>query len=491
MKTLLIALALLLPAAAGAASLEDQYLASRDGYFAKFKTDGEISDAVRKQETLAEADLVKSLRKIIGPEAAKGLPGKGTLNLDGLYQGDEGTDMLDGLRYGSADEKLSIVVSNDVLLKAWLAAHAKEDSFPESVEEALKAETFYTHAISADLAVSRYAEIPVVKPAEGEFAYAMLGLRSQDNSPSTPDEIFIAAVAGNRVYVARAPAGAKIAAMPACDALYKDYMARSNAAYEKYTASGLKDQAQFDQSTKLRDDGDVAFRKCFAEKAPGLGSYAALVQRVQALVDRLPLKYARWGRFRSLLRHSSQPTARHSHRLGPQAAPAFALAWLRHLEPWLQHGLPPRTRNTASGRPAIAPPNPSVMLTGKHLASALRRIRQKALPFGRILRQLGVGNARLADQGTIPAQAEHHRQFRSVGGLQGSEASPEMAEKLLQRVGGTRLAAGRRQGAQDKPKNHRGSKKVPKGALHGCPRSIPRGSEPSRHHHNSRFPMVK
>ena len=288
MKSLLIALTLLLPASAGAGSLEDQYLASRDGYFAKFKTDGEISDAVRKQETLAEVDLVKSLRKIIGPDAAKGLPGKGTLNLDGLYQGDQGTDMLDGLRYASANEKLSVVVSNDVLLKAWIAAHAKEDSFSDSVEEALKAETFYTHAISADAAVSRYAELPVVKPAKATFVYAMLGLRSQDNTPSTPDEIFIAAVAGNRVYVARAPAAAKIAAMPACDAIWKDYLARSTAAFEKNAGTEQTDQAE--DGGKLRDEGDVAYRKCFSEKAKDLAFYAPVVKQAQEVVDRLPLK---------------------------------------------------------------------------------------------------------------------------------------------------------------------------------------------------------
>src|SRR5579871_880808 len=101
-----LAVLILIPVACVAASLEDEYIAARDRYIAAFTatdTPGTDVDARNKQHHLAMGDLEKQLRAIIGLPDIKGFAGDGKINLDTLYQGDEGFGMLDGLAYSSTD----------------------------------------------------------------------------------------------------------------------------------------------------------------------------------------------------------------------------------------------------------------------------------------------------------------------------------------------------------------------------------------------------
>lgn len=109
---------------------------------------------------------------------------------------------------------MHVLVTNGSLLDHWLRAHKDSQSgleaVPGQVEAALNSDAFYTHALETDAAFSKNATLPITKPAQATFAVALLGARSQDIRPLTPDEIVIAVVEAERVFVFNAPADAMI-----------------------------------------------------------------------------------------------------------------------------------------------------------------------------------------------------------------------------------------------------------------------------------------
>jgi hypothetical protein len=159
---------------------------------------------------------------------------------------------------------------------------------PQDVEAALKSEAFYTQALNTDAAISKYAELPLPKPAQAKFAFAMLAARSQDIGPHTPDEIIVSVVKDGRMFVVTAPANAKVDPVPACERIWRDASRNAAKAHEAYVASGMKDDKLFEQSTRIEEEGDAAFRRCFAQQAKGRNFVTALTRQAQDLVDRLP-----------------------------------------------------------------------------------------------------------------------------------------------------------------------------------------------------------
>ena len=298
MKSVLIALMVLIPVAAGAASLEESYFASRDGYIDKVKPteiNVDVDECVLKQEELARADLERQLQRIIGPSDIKGFSAEGKSNLDTLFNGDLGFGLLDGLVYSTPDDKAHIVVTTDALLDHWLREHKDwwgptVANVPQEVDAALKSEAFYTQALKTDSAISKYAELPVARPASAKLAFAMLVARAQDLGPRTPDELIVSVVRGGRVFVVSAPANAKIDAMPACEQIWQEAVRKSSEAQDAYAASEPKDEKLSEQATRLEEEGDAAFHRCFAQRAKGQGYLAALTRRAQALVDLLPAR---------------------------------------------------------------------------------------------------------------------------------------------------------------------------------------------------------
>ena len=67
MRFVLAVLIALIPAVAPAASLEETYYASRAAYIKKFQKPAAFDDARSKEHDLALADLLKQLRRIVGP----------------------------------------------------------------------------------------------------------------------------------------------------------------------------------------------------------------------------------------------------------------------------------------------------------------------------------------------------------------------------------------------------------------------------------------
>ena len=291
MKTLvalILSILLALTAAASAASPEQAYLAARDAYIKAFSR-GETDPDIDKH-TRALADLETQLRKIVGPTTLPGFPAEGKIHLDTLSSGDEGFGLLDGLAYAiplddkGIDEKVSVVVTTRSLFETWLRAHKT------SVQAAPRSDDFYREALSTDSAVITFAQLPVAKPSWAGTAFAVLAIRTQDLVGSTPDEMEIVVVGAARAYAVTAKLEAAVGPIAACEKPRQQLKAQAQAAWAAYERSGKKNETLSDKATKLEEQSDPAYVKCFATHAHGETGFAAAVQQGQALIDLLPAK---------------------------------------------------------------------------------------------------------------------------------------------------------------------------------------------------------
>ena len=249
-------------------SLEDEYLKARNGYVARFDPGEKEVDYKKVEAPLkrAYADLQGKLRKIVGKPDIKGATGEGKLNAFSLMKGDQEFGALDALVF-KLDAKTQAYVTTSGLLAAWLKEHKDwwdkgTPNVPQDASGALKFDGFYTQAISSDAAVVTFADLAIKSPEGADFARAILDRRQQDDGPGAPDEIIVSLVRNGRVAIVTAPATPKPPVIAACEKVWTDYLKKSDAAQERYQASGLKDEAASKEGETLRSDGDKAFRAC-------------------------------------------------------------------------------------------------------------------------------------------------------------------------------------------------------------------------------------
>jgi hypothetical protein len=292
MKILCIALLVLFPSAAGAASLEQSYLAARDAQARKVaaaqKKMGADSNRVDKIQEQALAGLEKQLKQIIGmPElSVPGVKSAAKINIESLTENEQGFEMLDGLVYASEDYKTQVVVTTEGLLKAWMRRARKPNDSKKSHDpakdpaKAIASEEFYTQAVSSDATLSKYAELPIKKPAAASAAYAMFAGWAQDVGPWEPDELVMSVIQGGKLYVVRIPASTKLGPFPACKVIWDKAESKANEAF--------KQKSKVLDGSKIQEEGAAAFRRCFAEQAPKEKGFADLVRQAQTIVDGLP-----------------------------------------------------------------------------------------------------------------------------------------------------------------------------------------------------------
>jgi hypothetical protein len=284
-----VAAALILTAAA-AATPEESYIAARDTAIAKVRAaekaqkpgpaDGDDAQ-VLALDNRALAELERQMRAIVGPVAIKGFDENSAINLATLIEGDEGFGLLDGMVYGGIDAKTRVIVTTDGLFKRWLNEHKEwwgKDSpaMPQEPNAAVRDDDFYTQAVLTDAAILQFAELPISKPPEAAFAFAMLASRTQSDIPAKADEIFIALAQGGRVFVAYTREFRAVGPIPSCQAIRDDLAKQAAAAADQNRSEALS----------ARSDAD--FLKCFAEKASQQPGFAAAAKAAQALIERLP-----------------------------------------------------------------------------------------------------------------------------------------------------------------------------------------------------------
>ena len=278
---------------ARADALEDEYVKTRNGYIARFDPGEKEADFKKLEGPLkrASADLQARLRKIVGKPEIKGATGEGKLNEMSLMKGDIEFGALDALVF-NLDGKSRAYVTTSGLLGAWLKEHKDWydkgiPNVPQDAAGALRFDGFYSQAISSDAAVTKFAELDIKPPEGTSFARAMLDRRQQDDGPGAPDEIIVSAVRGDRVYILTTPATPKPPVIAACEQVWKDFEKRSTEAYDKGRSGAMKDEEATKLGETLRNDGDKAFRACYAEKIKAMPVYAKLAERAQGLVDKV------------------------------------------------------------------------------------------------------------------------------------------------------------------------------------------------------------
>ena len=272
-------------------SSEDRYIAARDAAITKISKlydDGKADDAA-KAEKAVRSDLLAQMKAILVEPDRKGF-GQAKLNLDAFSSGDQGFGMLDGLRFdaligengekaGGTDDRYVqprayIIATSQSMFEHWLRGHKdwwgkQTRNVPQQIGAALKDESFYTQAISTDAAVVKFNELPIARPASATFVFAMLGGRTQDDAPNAADEVFVSALANGKLYVVYGSIRSKVQ-VPACLAIKADYNKKAETANDK--------------AGDRRQQGDDAYKRCFAQRAPQQPSFAEATKRAQALL---------------------------------------------------------------------------------------------------------------------------------------------------------------------------------------------------------------
>lgn len=270
------------------ALLEDRYIAARDAAIEKISQlydAGKSDDSAQKAEEAARSELQAEMSSILA-EPNRGGFAQAKLNLDTFYKGDQGFGMLDGLRFDAetgktgakaggngadgkyVEPRAHVIVTTERLFAHWLRAHKDwwgkgVKNVPQQIGSALRAESFYTQAISTDAAVISFNALPIARPANATFVYGFLAGRTQSEIPDAADEVFVSAQANGKVYVAYGSIEPAVR-IPACTALRAGYDPQSEA---------------------LRQQGEDAFRRCFTERAPRQTSFANAIKQAQALLE--------------------------------------------------------------------------------------------------------------------------------------------------------------------------------------------------------------
>jgi hypothetical protein len=287
-------------------SPEDRYIAARDAAIAKVSkmyADKKADEAFKVAESM-RAELLAKLAPIIAESSRRGF-GPAKLNLDALSEGDMGFGLLDGLRFdselGDNDEragkngrdgnyvypKSHIIVTTQTLFERWLRGHKdwwgkKTKNVPQQMSAALKDESFYTQAIPTDAAVVKFNTLPIAEPAAATLTFAVLAARTQDAVPMAADEVFVAALANGKLYVAYGSIRPKVV-VPACVAIKNGYDKKAEKAADDLQSNRI-DKKAYDKLGDLRQQGEDAYKKCFTQRAPQQPAFAEATKQAQALL---------------------------------------------------------------------------------------------------------------------------------------------------------------------------------------------------------------
>ena len=208
--------------------------------------------------------------------------GSNSLNLNGETARQDGADG----KY--VEPKAHIIVTTQTLFERWLRAHKdwwgkNIKNVPQQIGAALKDESFYTQAISSGAAVVNFNSLPIAKPAAASFAHAMLAGRTQSEIPDAADEVFVSAIANGKVYIAYGSIDPKVQ-VPACLAIRTGYNKKAEQADDDLR-SGKIDRKGFDKLGDLRQKGEDAYKRCFAQNAPSNPAFAEATRQAERLLS--------------------------------------------------------------------------------------------------------------------------------------------------------------------------------------------------------------
>ena len=264
-----------------AASPEEKYFETRDNFIRQFEKASVPTDVLDEKDRHALAALEKQLKPIIGPVNVEGFPKEGKINLLTL-ENDYGFGQVDGLRFSAGQEELFVTTDN--ILKKYLAGQSE---LPKDLAELSRTGEFYVRAITAEAAVTYFAEIPV-KSANGKsHVHAFLGLTAQDIGPFIPKDIFVFVTNGNRILVVQSPAATEITEIPKCRNEWESFAKKKADAMEASRSSGVTNQKAVDESVQYEEQGFEAYHRCYEREAKNQKFFASIEKQAQSIVDRL------------------------------------------------------------------------------------------------------------------------------------------------------------------------------------------------------------
>lgn len=248
-----------------AVSPEEKYFETRENSFRQFEKASLPTDVLDKQDEHALAELEKQLKPIIGAVNIEGFPKEGKINLLTL-ENDYGFGQVDGLRFSAKQEELFVTTDN--ILKKYLAG---QPELPKDLAELSRTGEFYVRAITAEAAVTFYAEIPVKSANEKSYVHAFLGLTAQDIGPFIPKDIFVFVTNGNRILAVQSPAATEITEIPQCKNEWERFAKKSSP----------------DESLQNEEQAFEAYHRCYEREAKNQKFFASLEKQAQSIVDRL------------------------------------------------------------------------------------------------------------------------------------------------------------------------------------------------------------
>lgn len=261
----------------------DKYFADRDAAIARFTPERvpKLEKPQMDAEEKARLALDKQLFAIVGTTAPKGF-GPAKSNISTLFTGDMGFGTLDGLIFEADDGHTQMIVTTLPILQRWLKG---KEELPKDVDQAIVGSQFFMQSVQTDAAILQYAEIPLGTPR----TFAMLAGRTQDRAPDGASEVFVVAIRGDRVFVANAAIKQEIK-VPACTKAREAADKKLDAIEKKEFKPGQDNSDFVDRMSKLRDQADADFQKCFGLNAPKDPRFATAVARARELYDRMPVK---------------------------------------------------------------------------------------------------------------------------------------------------------------------------------------------------------
>lgn len=230
--------------------------------------------------------LEARLRRLIGPGVPKGFDGPSAMSPDALccYIG---RNMLDGIRFTTPDDQGAVLVSTEGLLQQWLKL--KENPWWQPSWRALSADParailiggpYNSSGVGLDAGALIHALLPITPPVgAGPTAAALMQWTQQGDANVPPEHIALVLFRGGRVYLALVKATVRAVPIAACAAI--------KAEFDKAVAANWGQDS--DKYRRLWLEGDMAFEKCWTERAKDQPSYTALVRQAQALADRLAM----------------------------------------------------------------------------------------------------------------------------------------------------------------------------------------------------------
>jgi hypothetical protein len=147
---------------------------------------------------------------------------------------------------------------------------------------ALKDETFYTTTLPNGSAMVSFSTLPIATPATATFSHAILGARTQDAIPNAADEVYVAALANGKAFVASSTIKPKVQ-IPACIAIRKSYDKKAEKAADDLQFNRI-DREAYDKLGDIRQQGEDAYRRCFTERVAQQPSFAQATRQAQALL---------------------------------------------------------------------------------------------------------------------------------------------------------------------------------------------------------------